>query len=486
MYIQLAMAFLLAAVTAVALDGAGPSRRVDLLKSRLLLTLLKRRPLQFVLQLPVVAVFFVAVAAGLFGAQRAGSNLATVLTWTVWWTGLMVAAVFIGKAWCMVCPWAAVGDWLQRLALWRKKDKILGLELKWPVGLRNLYPAVALFIVITWAEFRFHLVSRPAGTANLAIVTFLLAAAVALFYERRSFCRYLCPVGGMLGLYAMASAVELRARDRAVCRRCGDKDCVNGNDRGYGCPVFEYPESMDVNTYCILCTECVKTCPEDNIALSLRSPDRELTELRRTRGDEALFAVVIVGVVFFHSFTMIDLWFDWLGFATAAASLSAEAVATASLAASIAAVLIVYALFCVAAVAAGGAPGGRGAALGEVFRGFAYPLIPLAFFSHIAHNSMHILMEGPAALSVLADPFGTAPSAPAGHGAGGGLGLATVQDIQALILFAGLWISLRAAAASSAALGGRRAFVAQAMLIALLTLADGWILSQPMVMRMGM
>lgn len=57
-------------------------------------------------------------------------------------------------------------------------------------------------------------------TAYLSSWLLLLITAGACigswFFERRIWCRYLCPIGGMNGLFAKLSMTELRAR-HGVC-----------------------------------------------------------------------------------------------------------------------------------------------------------------------------------------------------------------------------------------------------------------------------
>jgi hypothetical protein len=42
----------------------------------------------------------------------------------------------------------------------------------------------------------------------------------------------------------------------------------------------------------------------------------------------------------------------------------------------------------------------------QIFRGFAYALIPVALFYHLAHNSMHFFLEAGSLFPLLSDPFG--------------------------------------------------------------------------------
>jgi len=46
--------------------------------------------------------------------------------------------------------------------------------------------------------------------------------------------------------------IEVRSKDGRVCAACKTKDCVTGNEKGYGCPIYEYPGGMKNNTNCKL------------------------------------------------------------------------------------------------------------------------------------------------------------------------------------------------------------------------------------------
>ncbi len=42
----------------------------------------------------------------------------------------------------------------------------------------------------------------------------------------------------------------------------------------------------------------------------------------------------------------------------------------------------------------------------DYFVRYAYALLPIALFHHLAHNMEHLLMEGPKVASLISDPFG--------------------------------------------------------------------------------
>ncbi|MFQ6094090.1 MAG: 4Fe-4S binding protein, partial [bacterium] len=103
----------------------GIRSRFDILRIRFINRLVKMRPFQFYLRLPLVLMCLVLIPAGLFGNQYAGMNSATIVIWVIWWTAIVFAITLLGKVWCTVCPWLAVADWIQKLTFWRKKDRPL-------------------------------------------------------------------------------------------------------------------------------------------------------------------------------------------------------------------------------------------------------------------------------------------------------------------------------------------------------------------------
>jgi len=64
--------------------------RIDLLRIPGAQWLLQRRWSPGVVQVPVVLLFALVVAAGLLGNPAPDRNIAPVLTWTIWWTSLVL------------------------------------------------------------------------------------------------------------------------------------------------------------------------------------------------------------------------------------------------------------------------------------------------------------------------------------------------------------------------------------------------------------
>jgi ferredoxin len=251
--------------------------------------------------------FILAIAAGFAGTPVGSRNLGIVAIWIGWWALLILIAVpLTGRGWCSVCPIPAPGEWLQRGALLRPVGSGLGLGRRWPSKLRNMWIQNAGFVLL--ALFAAVILTQPVVTAALLLGLLAVALGASLIFERRVFCRYLCPVGGFIGLYSQLAPVELRVKDTAVCASHKIKTCYTGNADGYGCPWFVFPAGLTKNINCGLCFECVRTCPYDNLAFNVRPFGADLLQSSRRRLDEAFKAFIMLGSAIVYVAVMLGPW----------------------------------------------------------------------------------------------------------------------------------------------------------------------------------
>ena len=106
---------------------------------------------------------------------------------------------------------------------------------------------------------RLHLLAarQPHYYGNL-LIGILFGATLALNVVRpRFWCRYLCPLGALLGIAARKSLVRLR-RDPRACNDCGlcEPHC----------------QGADNPAECLYCFNCRRDCPASAIRLEFRKP----------------------------------------------------------------------------------------------------------------------------------------------------------------------------------------------------------------------
>jgi len=377
--------------------------RFDFMRLPGLARLLGRPWFRLSLQLPIVTVFVLILCAGLFGNPAPERNIAPVLTWTIWWTCLALVILLLGKVWCTVCPWMAIAEWLAKLGFRKRRDGTVGLGKRWPKRLRNIWIATLMFVFLTWLELGYGITESPFLTALLGLAMVGLGVATVLVFERKAFCRYACLVGRVSGLYSMFASTELRARDKDLCRACATKDCFHGSAKGEACPTGQYLGAMDTNTYCILCMECVRTCPSENIAISARAWGADLVESNKARVDEAYLAVMMLSMSAFHGLTMTPAWdriVKGIGRATGWGWLASFSLGMAGM---LALPLAAYNGLC---VLSRWLARDRERSARVLFVRFAYSLLPIALFYHLAHNLQHIFFEGKKLVRASSDPFG--------------------------------------------------------------------------------
>jgi hypothetical protein len=281
--------------------------KIELTRSPFIKGALKSRYPQLAVFIVMLMGYVFAIVAGLIGTPVGSHNFSIVFVWIAWWAILILVAVpFFGRGWCAVCPIPLPGEWLQRGAVLSPPDKKpRWLNMRWPKFLRNIWLQNISFLLL--ALFSSVLLTTPNITGIVLAAMLFAAIGLSTVFERRAFCRYLCPVGGFIGLYSQAAPIELRIKDRQICAFCDGKPCYNGNQNGYGCPWDVFPGGLTKNTYCGLCMECLRTCPHDNIAVNLRPFSADL-EKPSKRIDEAFKAFIMLGSAMIYAGVLLGPW----------------------------------------------------------------------------------------------------------------------------------------------------------------------------------
>lgn len=284
----------------------------DLLQIDLLRRIVKHRAFHYAIIVPNLAFFWLVIVTGFFGSPVGNMNLSVTFVWMLWWFALITIMVpLFSRVWCAICPMPGFGDWIQRRGFIRKREDYhpLGMNKRWPLRFRNIWIQNIGFLVI--ASFSILLVTRPIVTGIMLSTLFIMGTVLAIFYAKKVFCRYVCPVGGFLGLFSMFSSVELRTKDKELCLNHLDKECITGSETSFGCPTFEYPGNMERNNYCILCLECVKACPFGNISLNIRSFGKDILVKTGRSLDEAWKSFIMLTLAVLYIVVMQGPW-GWL------------------------------------------------------------------------------------------------------------------------------------------------------------------------------
>ncbi|MDH5391750.1 MAG: 4Fe-4S binding protein [Gammaproteobacteria bacterium] len=447
----------------------------------------------FILKLITVAFFLLVIYAGLMGTPVPERNIATVLTWNIWWAGLIISIFFLGSAWCAICPWDALATWHVKPRLWFNNWRLNNsLELTPPRWMRSVWPALIMFAGLTWLELGYGVTTSPYATALLSLVMVVLAIISLALYKNKAFCHYICPVGRTIGFYSQLAPVELRPLNKQICVDCKTLECFSGSETVDACPTKLVMGRLTQNTYCTSCGNCVQSCPSDNVAWRLRAPSQEAIESARPHWDEAWFMLVMLALTSFHGVTMMEFWEQGLrSFAQKIGDSGQLLVSFSS--GLILSVLVPVAIYALVIELTRRLSKSQ-LSYKKIFSSLVFATLPLAFAYHLAHNLNHMIRESVGASQLLLNPLGTNVSY---SGVADELFIKnsmllsenTIFSLQALLMMFGFWVAIKVLQHRSKVLFADSKTVVTMMPVLLFVFAVNsfhlWMLMQPMVMRIG-
>jgi transcriptional regulator with AAA-type ATPase domain/NAD-dependent dihydropyrimidine dehydrogenase PreA subunit len=249
--------------------------------------------------------FPIAVLVLMFGPQTRDQNVVLNLFWDWWWLGSCLIFPFLGRIWCTFCPFMIYGEIAQKIS----QKFFPGTLRPWPRQAADQWGGWFLFglfaLILLWEEL-WDLENTAALSGWLLLLITAGAVICSVLFERRFWCRYLCPIGGMNGLFAKLSMVELRAQQGVCSASCNTYQCYKGGPQKgegqdtMGCPVYSHPAQLVDNKDCVLCMTCLKACPHRSVELNLRPPGIELWTTHKPVASEVALLFLLFGAVLLH------------------------------------------------------------------------------------------------------------------------------------------------------------------------------------------
>ncbi|UCD90085.1 MAG: sigma 54-interacting transcriptional regulator [Desulfobacterales bacterium] len=243
----------------------------------------------------LITAFFciLIIAYGFFGKQKSDYNLSLELTWGIWEPLVVLSCILAARIWCAVCPVGALSSIISRKYSLRRSI---------PSFIRNkgVYLGAIGLGLIVLSEVIFNMPFSPRATAFLILSIALPAVILAFIYRRRAWCRFLCPLGKLVGFFSRGSLLELRANHNICNSDCMEHSCYIGSGNQEGCPVFEAPFSLQTNQNCILCGNCIKNCQNHSPILNLRIPGHELWAFQKPDSTISVLGIFIIGTQLFR------------------------------------------------------------------------------------------------------------------------------------------------------------------------------------------
>ncbi len=189
----------------------------------------------------------------------------------------VLVALYLGRVFCAwICPVSFLQETLDRLrALWgtysaaKARDRLrLSLRLLWLA----LIGEILFSMILGFPIFVFlsppGLVGRELMLAiifhTLALEGLILVVVLGLhLVTRRFYCRYFCPLGGLLAFLGARRKLRVRLR-RRKCQKCGLCDRV--------CPLgLSVQKGGSYSPYCWNCGDCVDHCPSGALEFHWRA-----------------------------------------------------------------------------------------------------------------------------------------------------------------------------------------------------------------------
>lgn len=195
------------------------------------------------------------------------TTFANFVIWGLWFPLVFVSVILTGRSWCgILCPLGASSEWANRI----------GLKRPVPRWVRWQGTPVVSFIVITILAQTVDARGFPQGIAVVFGLAFACAVVLGFAYgqgkNKRPWCRHMCPIGLMLGVFSRIGAVQfVPKRPQAG----GDAYTEKGV-----CPTMIDLKRKEESRHCIECFRCVGPKSSGGLALALRKPGTEVAQIR--------------------------------------------------------------------------------------------------------------------------------------------------------------------------------------------------------------
>jgi MauM/NapG family ferredoxin protein len=119
--------------------------------------------------------------------------------------------------------------------------------------------------VYRWVRDATFVVPQQAFVGGSVILAVFLATLGLNYFRRRFWCRYVCPLGGLLGLLAWRPWLRRRV-DEAACNQC-DVCGLTCHGAATAAPGTGWKPQE-----CFGCLNCTDACPRDGLAFTLTAP----------------------------------------------------------------------------------------------------------------------------------------------------------------------------------------------------------------------
>lgn len=192
------------------------------------------------------------------------TRFAGFLIWGLWFPLVLLSVIFFGRLWCgLLCPHGALSEYASKKGLNRPVPKWF----RW-----GGVPIVSFILITTFGQIA-GIREYPLAALEVLGGTLIIAVLVGFIYAngKRPFCRFLCPLGPLLGILSRLGAVSFERRGR--------------EKKGHPCPTFINTAKKVASSNCIECFKCVNPGVPGSLHLKIRRPGIEIEEIEKRKPD---------------------------------------------------------------------------------------------------------------------------------------------------------------------------------------------------------
>jgi len=189
-----------------------------------------------------------------------------------------------GRAFCSwVCPYHLLSEWAEYLHLWLAKKRLVK-DHTFTRKARGVFYVIFALLALLTGYTVFEFVS-PTGILSraliygpgIALIWVGLLLLFEVFYSRRAWCRYVCPIGVTYGMVGLLSPIRIKYNADA-CHHEGDcrKVCLVPHVLDLTIRGGALDVNQDVSSDCTRCGMCVDVCPTNSLTYEIKGLSKML------------------------------------------------------------------------------------------------------------------------------------------------------------------------------------------------------------------